>query len=787
MKMRWWSGVLLAVVACEGEGASESSLSLTQGLTERFLSDMAWSSADNGWGPVERDQSNGERDAFDGRPITLNGAAYAKGLGVHAPAELRYPLGGTCSAFRTDVGVDDEVGGRGSVVFQVWGDGALLYDSGAMTGSSATKSVVVDVQGRKELRLVVTDGGNSTRNDHADWAGARLACAAEAPSGQAPFGGAPRTIPGTIEAEDFDEGGQDVAFWDTEPENHGGAYRNTAVDVKDIGGGYAVGWLATGEWLEYTVDVAAEQSYRFDARVASATGGRFHVELDGVVKSTIDVPNTGAWDGWQSVSSIFALPAGRHVLRVQSDAQWFDLDGLTFTPASTIGGPPPSAIVLNPGDDLQAAVDAAPVGATLYLRAGVYRMQTIRPKDGQTILGEAGAILNGSRLLTSFSREGAAWVIGGQVEEGLRQGECFDGHPRCSYPEDLFVDDAILRHVGSLAEVGPGSWFFDYAADRIYVGDDPTGRKVEVSVTPNAIRAGGSNVTIRGLIVEKYATTLADVHAMGAVSGRLASGWIIEDNELRRNHSAGICPGDQNQVRRNHIHHNGMFGVVCGGSNSVLEDNEIAYNNTTGTNYYWGAGGSKFVLTNHLTLRGNDVHHNEGPGLWSDIDNAFVTYEGNRLTGNKVAGIFHEISWDAVIRNNVLDAEGQNPDGRDVWWGGAIFVSASTNVEVTGNTVRNSVTAIGVIDANRGTSPFTGRVWEARNIDVHHNTVVNPSVTAAGFGAFDPAAYTTRNIRFHDNSYDLTDPAGSYFVWSDWYVGRSTWQSYGHDLTGSFY
>lgn len=149
--------------------------------TSEYLSDMNPTFQSNGWGPYERDRSNGDAGAGDGQTITLNSATYAKGLGVHAGSELRYALNGLYQNFLADVGVDDEVGSTGSIVFQVWADGTKLFDSGAMTGTSATKSVNVSVSGKNELRLIVTDSGNGNSSDHGDWANARLAAAAMAP------------------------------------------------------------------------------------------------------------------------------------------------------------------------------------------------------------------------------------------------------------------------------------------------------------------------------------------------------------------------------------------------------------------------------------------------------------------------------------------------------------------------------------------------------------------------------------------------------------------------------
>ncbi len=146
-------------------------------LTTRFLSDMTWIGTPiNGYGPVEKDRSNGENAAGDGGPIVLNGVTHAKGLGVHAVSEIRYNLGGSCTSFQASVGVDDEVGAMGSVVFLVFADGVQLFSSGTMTGSSVTQTVDVDVTGRAELLLRVTGGSDWIDYDHADWASARLTC-----------------------------------------------------------------------------------------------------------------------------------------------------------------------------------------------------------------------------------------------------------------------------------------------------------------------------------------------------------------------------------------------------------------------------------------------------------------------------------------------------------------------------------------------------------------------------------------------------------------------------------
>ncbi|MGH7179001.1 MAG: NPCBM/NEW2 domain-containing protein, partial [Tepidisphaeraceae bacterium] len=151
-------------------------VTVTGGPTQQsyFLSDLTPTFASNGWGPYEKDKSNGEQAAGDGVPIKLNGTTYTKGLGVHATSDLRYNLAGQYASFTASIGVDDEVGSAGSVVFQVWCDGIKLYDSGTMTGSTATKNVSVNVTGKNELKLIVTNAGNGSGSDHADWANAKI-------------------------------------------------------------------------------------------------------------------------------------------------------------------------------------------------------------------------------------------------------------------------------------------------------------------------------------------------------------------------------------------------------------------------------------------------------------------------------------------------------------------------------------------------------------------------------------------------------------------------------------
>ncbi len=147
------------------------------------------------------------------------------------------------------------------------------------------------------------------------------------PPGQTPYKGTPFAVgstPVTIQAEDFDFGGQGVAYNDTSSANTGGAYRaNEAVDIKTFGTNeFRISEGVVGEWLEYTIDVAEAGSYEFDFRVShQSANSRFHAEVDGVnVTGSLLVPDTDNYNTFASVKKTVSLTAGTHVLRFTHDA-----------------------------------------------------------------------------------------------------------------------------------------------------------------------------------------------------------------------------------------------------------------------------------------------------------------------------------------------------------------------------------------------------------------------------------------------------------------------------------
>ena len=153
-----------------------------------------------------------------------------------------------------------------------------------------------------------------------------------------PFNGTAHLIPGRIEAEEYDKGGEGLGYHEANANGNqgGGTLRNDEVDIEvctDADGGFNIGYTLTGEWLEYIVNVAKTDDYDLDVRVAKdGTGGLFHIEIDGVdITGPISVPNTGGWQVWQTVTlNDINLTAGEHVMRIEFDTDYTNLNYVEF-------------------------------------------------------------------------------------------------------------------------------------------------------------------------------------------------------------------------------------------------------------------------------------------------------------------------------------------------------------------------------------------------------------------------------------------------------------------------
>ena len=210
-----------------------------------------------------------------------------------------------------------------------------------------------------------------------------------APPTATPYSGTPAAIPGTIQAANFDDGGEGVAYHDSSAGNSGGAYRPTDVDLQSSSeGGYNVGWTAANEWLNYTVAAASGGSYTAQFRVASPNGGAMHVGFNGPsnVWASVAIPATGGWQSWTTVNVPVTLGAGRQLMKLQFDTGGINILSVAIVVVST-PITPAVQLVYNAIIDRNAyPKPAVPLlGAAGYsFNDGTFGSKILRVTDGNT-------------------------------------------------------------------------------------------------------------------------------------------------------------------------------------------------------------------------------------------------------------------------------------------------------------------------------------------------------------------------------------------------------------------
>jgi hypothetical protein len=446
---------------------------------------------------------------------------------------------------------------------------------------------------------------------------------------------------------------------------------------------------------------------------------------------------------------------------------------------------PSGASAIPAGAAIQNYLTAGAQGQAFCLAPSVYRLTSpLTPRANQRIYGQPGTVLSGARVISGWTYDSVNgwWFHSGDTSApATLPGNCADGTNACKYPDDVWRGGVRLGRVLSSSQLARGKVYVNYSTNRIYVKDDPTTATVELSAVPGALTASGNNfgtsgVKLAGFAVEKFANP-AQRPAI-----QMGPGWVVDTIDVRDNHGVGIESGSNSILRNSHIHRQGQLGLTgSGATGALIENNEIDHNNTAGFDWGWEGGGSKWAFTSNLIVRANNVHDNVGPGLWTDGDNIQTTYEANNVTSNVGSGISHEISYDAVIRYNVLKNNATATAGKSIWWGSDIHLNDSQNVEIYGNTTYSLVNGIGMVDVDRGSGRYG--TYRIANNYIHDNDVSMGATARTGLVGRS-AAYTSNN-RFAGNHYHLPDLTGYFWQWTST-ANRYQWQGYGQDPAGTF-
>lgn len=272
----------------------------------------------------------------------------------------------------------------------------------------------------------------------------------------------------------------------------------------------------------------------------------------------------------------------------------------------------------------------------------------------------------------------------------------------------------------------------------------------------------------------------------------MSAGWVVKGSEFRENFNSGLAVlGDDARVSNVRTHHNGRYGLTvthacdgCPGPKGVVvENSEIAYNNTRRLDPGYDAGGTKFSAgTIGTVVRRNKIHHNFGSGLWFDSLNKSARIYRNRIFENYRWGIIWEASYGGVeIHHNSLSGNGVG-DGSSNPYNGQIVVADSdggtSGIEIFDNEVFGSAFPITLIDGS-------DRSGSTRSVTVRDNvmTLQGDANLVGGFGV-DLFSSDAHN-RFERNTYRVRDRDASHWAWNGQTLTWPQWRAIGHDNEGS--
>jgi hypothetical protein len=408
-------------------------------------------------------------------------------------------------------------------------------------------------------------------------------------------------------------------------------------------------------------------------------------------------------------------------------------------------------VIVYPGDDLAVLVKKFAPATKFVILRGKHYVGDIQPKDGQSFVGQPGAILSGAVRLGPFVRDGRLWRAKGPRPLEPSGGECEHADRSCLFGEVLFMDGAPLRRVFKLDELSNESWLQNRQTGDIFVGFEPAGRLVEISYRRAAFYGTAQDVTIRGLVVEQYSSTAQHgaIHATANDPEQkvLSTGWQILDNDIRFNSGGGVRTGNKMRLKGNRIYRNGQIGIVGAGTGIVVDSNDILANNALGYSAGWEAGATKFVVTDLLQVRNNCVRDNLGPGIWTDGENRNSTIADNWSVNNRGIGIFHEISGHALIEGNTVALNGSPGETP---WNSQILISGSPDTLVQGNRVEvapNYGHAIFIVEEGRAS--YVSR----RNVVANNDITFYGSMGVSGFhSSHGRVEDLVENNRFEGNS-----------------------------------
>ncbi|MHC6176420.1 right-handed parallel beta-helix repeat-containing protein [Glutamicibacter sp. X7] len=392
---------------------------------------------------------------------------------------------------------------------------------------------------------------------------------------------------------------------------------------------------------------------------------------------------------------------------------------------------------------LATAVAKASSGQSIVVRGGTYH-ESITIPSGKTVHlvnypGEK-VWLDGASTLSGFTASGGAWATGWDLdfdhsptytrgaEDNQQEAWGFinSDYPMAAHPEQLWIDGAPQTQVGSLDQVRAGTFYIDFSANKLYVGSDPHGKKIEASTLVKALSIRGANSTVDGINVRRYAPSVPD---MGAITAE-KPGIALRNLSVEDSATTGInVSTTTNTISNVNIRRSGMLGMNAVYADGLkVQDLNSSGNNTERFNSSPVSGGLKITRSRGISVKDSVFTSNRGPGLWIDESVYDSKLVNNDMISNSSHGLSLEISAKAVVANNRIVGNGGN----------GFKLNDSSDVRIWNNTISGSNRPLNIVQDNRRgdnasdpghdprqSFPDPTMTWIVKDISVHNNVLSN--------------------------------------------------------------
>lgn len=432
--------------------------------------------------------------------------------------------------------------------------------------------------------------------------------------------------------------------------------------------------------------------------------------------------------------------AGRGSAAVGSASYAIPTKALYVSAGTGNGG---SGTLASPYTSLAHAIDKAPSGSTLVLRAGTYRESVVVASSKKLTIQsypKEAVWLDGSSTVTGWKKGSVGWAVSGWntgfdtsptftkgASDGSAEAIKFinPDYPLAAYPDQVWIDGVAQRQVASERAVTAGSFFVDRSGKRLVLGTDPSGRTVTASTLQTALAVKSVGSVVRGIGVRNYGNS---VYQMGAITAQndaiTFENLVVQDNATIGLYAWGTGVTFANITATG----NGMMG---GGANAAdkftLKNSVVSGNNVQNFNRMPVSGGFKITRSRTVAFTNNDFQRNTTVGLWLDESVYNGTVTGNRSIANGASGIILEISDTFTVTNNVIASNGRY----------GLWIGNTGNVQVWNNTITgNSMAALQLTqDKRRQTNvnsaghdrrqslPDLTVPWIIKNVTVSNNVI----------------------------------------------------------------